>query len=436
MAEQSSIGVSWWRKALLSLALKGSMRDTSEPLSLIDPRGWGRLMPTSYTGKAVNDETAMQITVVWACVKILSESIGMLPLGVYRKEGNGNAVKDDDHPLAEILVHSPNADMTSQEYREAGQTNLGLQGNAYSIVERNGAGNVSSLMPVESRNVVPERNKETNRIQFKVNDRGRWETLPREKIWHIKGFGSNGMVGYSPIGAARQAMGLSLASEEFQARFFGSGARPSAVAKIPQWLKEDQRKIARENLHKLLGGLENAHRVHLLEGGMELEPWGLPLEDLQFVELRRFQLHEICRLYRVPPHMVADLERATFSNIEQMSLEFVQFTLLPWLTRWERGAERWLMKPQDREKFMVRFNFEGLLRADTVARAEYLTKMVANGMMSRNEGRAKENLNKVAAVGMDDYTVQSNMINVDDLEKIAASIGKSKPAENNTRAAV
>lgn len=424
MAEKSGGGVSWWRKALISMALKGSMRDSSQSLSLLDGSGWGRLMPTSYTGKAVTDETAMQVSVVWACVKILSESVGMLPLGVYRKERNGNAVKVDEHPLAAVLVHSPNADMTSQEYREAGQSNLGLRGNAYSFKETNAAGNVSSLYPIEAHNVVPERNPGTGKVQFKVLDRGQWDTYPREKIWHIKGFGNTGLVGYSPIGAARQAMGLALATEEFQARFFANGARPSAVVTIPAWLKdENQRKQAKQNLQGLLGGLENAHKVALLEGGMTLNEWGMPLDDLQFVELRRFQLHEICRLYRVPPHMVADLERATFSNIEQMSLEFVQFTLLPWLRRWEESAERWLLKPGERHDYMVRFNFEGLLRADTAARADYLARMVANGMMSRNEGRAKENMNRVEGGGMDDYTVQSNMISVDDLDKIAAGLG-------------
>jgi HK97 family phage portal protein len=430
MVEQSGGGVSWWRKALISMALKGSMRDSTQSLSTTDVSGWNRLFNMSYTGKAVNDETAMQVSTVWACVKILAESVGMLPLGIYEKQKNGNSEKVD-HPLAEVLVHSPNADMTSQEYREAGQVNLGLQGNAYSFVERNGAGQVSSLYPIESKNVVPERDRDTGRIQFKVNDRGQWNTYPREKIWHVKGFGNTGLIGYSPIGAARQAMGISLATEEFQARFFANGARPSAVVTVPAWLDDKQRPKARENLQQLLGGLQNAHKVALLEGGMTLGEWGMPLDDLQFVELRRFQLHEICRMYRVPPHMVADLERATFSNIEQMSLEFVQFTLLPWLRRWEESAERWLLKPGDRSKYMVRFNFEGLLRADTAARSEYLAKMVANGMMSRNEARAKENLNSVTGQGMDDYTVQSNMVTVGNLDAIALrnSAPRSTPAE-------
>lgn len=432
MAEKPGNGLSWWRKSLVSLALKAAGGPT--PLSLTDAAGWDRLSQRSYTGKAVDDSTAMRISVVWACNKILSESVGMLPWAVYERQKNGNAEKVD-HPLSEVLVESPNVDMTGQEFREAGQLNMGMRGNCYSFKDLRGDGNVSSLYPIEAANVVPQRNSATDEITFKVLDRGKWEEYPREKIWHVKGFGSNGLVGLSPIGAAREAMGLALASEEFQSRFFGSGARPSAVARIPTWLKDDQRTIARENLQRLLGGLENAHKVHLLEGGMELEPWGLPLDDLQFVELRRFQLHEICRLYRVPPHMVADLERATFSNIEQMSLEFVMFTLLPWLTRWERSAERWLLKPADRKRFFVRFNFEGLLRADTAARAEYLTKMVANGLMSRNEGRSKENLNRIEGGGMDDFTVQSNMISVDDLEKVAADLRNKQTANNPLKVA-
>lgn len=162
----------------------------------------------------------------------------------------------------------------------------------------------------------------------------------------------------------------------------------------------------------------------LLEGGMEFDENArvMPPEDLQLLALRKFQVSEICRLYGVPPHMLAELERATFANIEEMSLEFVMFTLLPWLRRWEASSNRWLLKPADRSRFFVAFNFDGLLRANTQARAEYITKMVANGLMSRNEGRAKENLNRSEDPGMDDYTVQSNMISVDDLGALADSI--------------
>lgn len=427
MARGPGVKLSWWQKALVRLALKAA--GTTQPLSLVDPSGWSRALALlgnpSATGKTVSDETAMRVTVVWACNKILSESVGMLPWAIYERGKDGNATKVD-HPLAEVLVAQPNSDMTSQEFREACQLNLGLHGNAYCFTERTTKGEVFSLYPIPAPNVVPQRNDETKEITYKITDRGKQETFPREKIWHVKGFGGTGLVGLSPIGAAREAMGLAMATEEFQARFFGQGARPSAIAKIPQWLDKDQRVIARENLQQLLGGLENAHRVHLLEGGMELDTWGQPLDDLQFVELRQFQLTEICRLYRIPPHMVADLSRATFSNIEQMSLEFVTFTLMPWLTRFETSIARWLLKREDRAHFFARFNFEGLLRADSKGRAEYYTAALQNGWMNRNEVRAKENQNSVE--GLDIYTAQLNLTPVDQLPRVAGAAAPRKEA--------
>lgn len=400
-------------------------------LSLTDPKGWAGIGGgySTHSGKAVDAEQAMQISAVWGCVRILAESIGQLPWGVYEKQKNGNAEKVD-HPLAEILTLSPNADMTTVEFREAGQTNLGLSGNGYMLKETRGSGDVSSLYPVPSTQMVPQRDRQTGAISYKFNDRGQWEVLPREKVWHLKGFGSNGLVGYNPIAYMRQAMGLALAAEEFGAKVFAKGAHPSLIVNTPVWLSDEQRPVARKVLEDMYGGLQNSHKPFLLEGGMTIDKGGsiISPEDLQLLQLRRFQLHEICRLYGVPPHMLADLERATFSNAEQLSVEFVTFCLLPWLRRWEESANRWLLKPADRSRFMVRFNFDGLLRADTAARAEYLRTMVANGLMNRNEARGKENLNRVDGKGMDDYTVQSNMISVDDLAAVAAAMNKSGEA--------
>lgn len=422
MAERSGVGL----KGLLGgmLAMQRKSLDQAWPrgvsLATTDPRlsQWVQGGDT-YTGRNVTDNSAMQVSAVWACVRILAESVGQLPWSVLQRQSNGNMVKVDGHPLGDLLNLSPNVDMTTIEFREAVQVNLGLRGNGYCFRDTNGAGRVSSLYPVESWRVTPHRKRDTGELVYNVIDRGRTEQLPREKIWHVKGFGSNGLVGFSPIGFMRQAIGLSLATEEFQARFFGNGGRPSAVASIPQWLKPDQRAEARENLLRLFSGLENAHKVQLLEGGMKLEPWAQPLDDLQFLQLRQFNLEEICRIYGVPPHRIADLSHATFSNIEQLSLEFVMFTLLPWLRRWEESANRWLLLPKERGSFTLQFNFEGLLRADTTTRGEFLSKMVAAGIMARNEARAKNNQNRVDDPGMDAYTVQSNMISVDDLQAVA-----------------
>lgn len=423
MAQESGHRLSIGQK-LTRWALAKTAGYAQVTLSLTNPKDWKPLIGGStYSGKNVSDETAMQISAVWACNKILAESVGQLPLAVYEVQKDGDA-KKVEHPLAEVLVDSPNAEMDTVNYREAKQLNLGLQGNGYSLIERRGDGNIASLYPVPSSNMVPQRNRDTQEIEYKLLDRGQWEILPREKVWHMRGFGPTGIMGLSPIGCMRQAMGLSMAAEEFGARVFSNGATVSGVVKIPNWLNNDQRVIAQKNLADVYSGLGNAHKLMLLEGGMEFDTGAamIPPEDLQLLQLRGFQVLEICRLYRIPPHMVADLDRATFANIEQLSLEFVMFALLPWLKRWETSVKRWLMKPTDRKRFEVRFDFAELLRADTQARAEYVRTAVANGLMSRNEGRVLLGLNRGAGGGMDDFTVQSNMVSVDDLAAIAQTM--------------
>ena len=404
----------WLQRKTAGVALRA--------LSLTDPKGWEILMNPTHTGRSVTADSAMQISVVWSCVKILAESIGTLPWAVYERERNGNARRLDDHPLAQVLRRTPNADMATAECRGALQTNLGLTGNGYSLIERTGAGDVLSLYPVPSARVKPELSPE-GELRYKVLDRGRWEILPRERIWHLRGFGATGIIGYSPIGMARQAMGLALATEEFGAKLFANGLKPSAVVTLPGWLTDEQRKIARENIQNVYIGLDNAHKPALLEGGMTYTQVTIPPEDAQFLETRRFQLHEICRIYRIPPHMVADLERATFSNIEQMSLEFVMYTLLPWLKRWEESVNRWLLRPAERGRIFVRFNFEGLLRADSAARAQLYSILLQNGVYSRNEVRALEDRNRIDDPSMDEFTVQSNMTLLQLLEQLARSQG-------------
>jgi HK97 family phage portal protein len=278
-----------------------------------------------------------------------------------------------------------------------------------------------------SNNVEPQRNRETGLIEYRINDRGKWETVPRDKVWHVKGFGSNGLQGFSPIGYARQAMGVALAAEEFQARFFASGAKPSLVAKLPDWLEDDVREKAKRNLREHWGGLENSHKLQLLEGGMTLENVSMPLQDAQFIQLRGFSREEILGLYRMPPHLGGDLSRSTNNNIEQQALEFIMYTLAPYLTRIEASATKWLIPVAERSRFILRFNVEALLRADATTRAELHSKYVQNGIMNRNEVRAIEKLPRVEGQGMDDYTVQSNLMLAQDLDKIIDAARKGEP---------
>ena len=399
------------------LLLKMAGVQTGQTYSLQDATLGKFFGATSHSGKPVSEDTMMQVSAAWSCMRILSETIGSLPWHVYEDDGNGNSKKVDNHPVAHVLTRSPNPNMTSVEYREATTLNLCQAGNSYSYRETLDNGDLVGLTPIESCNVQPMQ-KESGEVVYKVLERGKWEELPQEKIWHVKGFGRTGLVGLSPLGAAREAIGTALATEEFGAKFFSQGGMPSGTLTFPGWLNADQRLIARENMNQMLGGLGNAHKFAMFEGGMKPEPWGnMPLEDMQFILTRKFSIQEICRFYRIPPHMVADLDRATFSNIEHMSQEFVMFTLMPYFTRFEASATRWLFKPADRQKFYLRFNYEGLLRADSAARATFYNNMLQNGVMTRNEVRGKENLPRSTEEGMDSYTVQLNMTPIDKLGK-------------------
>lgn len=375
----------------------------------------------SKSGKAVNEQTVMAIAAAWACRRIICESIGMLPYSMFEKDSEGNAEKADDHPLQDVLVYSPNREQTTVEFRESLGMGLTGAGNAYSFIDRLGK-RTSSLMPIVAQ-VEPMRKIGSNtklnvmdgEVFFRVNDRGQPTDFPREKIWHLKGFGSDPLKGLSPIMAAKEAMGGALAQEEFANRFFTQGGMMGGTVTYPGWLKQDQREAARESLQRLVGGLGGAHQFALFEGGVKPEPWATAnLEEMQFIVARRFSVLEVCRFYRVPPHMVAELEKgASYASIEQMSMEFVMFTLMPYLTRIEASVTKWLLPIEERRKFMLRFNYEGLLRADSKGRAEMYASALQNGWMHRDEVRGKENLNRIGSKGMQAFTAQTSLTTID-----------------------
>lgn len=391
----------------------------------------------SISGKMVTPDTAMGLSAVFSCWRVLSETIGAVPWSLYYKDPNAsqsNAEKATDHPLFDLITSSPNANMTPVELKEAITLNLCQSGNAYVYKDVLPSGTTTALTPLVSRNVQPEFDPSTGGLKYKVLDRGVWTVVPQSNIWHVKGFGPNGLLGLSPLTAARESMGFAIAAEEFGARFFAQGGKPSGVISIPNFLTADQRKIARENLQQMLGSMSNMHKFALFEGGMKPEPWGdMPLQDMEFLLLRKFSVQEVCRFYRVPPHMVADLTAgASFASIEQMSQDFVMFTLLPYFTRIEASLGKWLLPAGQRRSYFLKFNFDSLLRADIAGRQAFYSSALQNGYMTRNEVRAKENLNRSTEEGMDDYTVQLNLSPIaklarDDEAKRAAAPASASP---------
>lgn len=383
-----------------------------QTFKLTDPNPWRDFLgQQSYAGKFVGEDSAMRLAVVWGCVRLLSETVGSLPLSIFESDKSGNSKNVPDDPLSLLLHDRPNAEMTSVEFREAMMVNLCLLGNAYAMIDR-AAGVVRTLTPIPTALVTPRR-QENGRTVYDIKDRGKVETLPSEKVFHLKGFGSDGLTGYSPIAYARNAMGLSMATEEYGSKFFAGGARPKGVLKLPTWLKQEVREKTKADLRNLQNQIEGGDGTLLLEGGMEYQPISIPPEEAQFLETRKFQLNEICRIFRVPPHMVADLDKATFSNIESQGLEFEKYTLRPYLTRWEQAIKQKLIPVEKRRIQFARFNLDGLLRADSAARAAFYSVMLQNGVYDSNEVRGLENRN--SRPGADELRVQVNMTPLDKL---------------------
>ena len=352
----------------------------------------------STSGKSVNEMTAMQTTAVYACVRILSEAIASLPIHVYRYKDGGKEMVCD-HPLYTLLHDEPNPEMTSFVFRETLMSHLLIWGNAYAQIIRNGKGEVLSLYPLLPNKMSMER--DSNGVLYYVYSRYTDENpnmkkmgdiiLRQEDVLHIPGLGFDGLIGYSPIAMARNAVGMTMACEEYGASFFANGANPGGVLEHPGVLKDPAK--VRDSWNAVYRGTTNAHKIAVLEEGMKYQQIGIPPEEAQFLETRKFQINEIARLFRIPPHMVGDLEKSSFSNIEQQSLEFVKYTLDPWVIRWEQALKKSLFLPEEKKEFFIKLNVDGLLRGDYQSRMNGYAIGRQNGWLSTNDIREMEDMN-------------------------------------------
>ncbi|MDW7658131.1 MAG: phage portal protein [Bacillota bacterium] len=362
---------------------------------------------STSSGKAVNERTALQTTAVYACVRILAETIASLPLHTYRYTDRGKE-KALDHPLYYLLHNEPNSEMTSFVFRETLMSHLLLWGNAYAQIIRDGRGQVLALYPLLPDKMTVDRTNGGEIIYQYRTDRGVY-SLRREEVLHIPGLGFDGLIGYSPIAMAKNAIGMAIATEEYGASFFANGANPGGVLEHPGVVKDPKR--VRESWNAVYQGSSNAHRVAVLEEGMKFQAIGIPPEQAQFLETRKFQINEIARVFRIPPHMLADLEKSSFSNIEQQSLEFVKYTLDPWVIRWEMSIQKALFSTAEKQQYFVRFNLDGLLRGDYASRMTGYATGRQNGWLSSNDIRELENMNPIpAGLGGDLYLVNGNML--------------------------
>lgn len=377
--------------------------------------GYSFFFGGTTSGRPVTERSAMQMTAVYSCVRILAEAIAGLPLHVYRQSSDGAKVKALDHPLYRLLHDEPNPEMTSFVFRETLMTHLLLWGNAFAQVIRNGRDEVIGLYPLMPNRMTVGRD-EAGRLYYEYQrmwnePTGRFETvtLAARDVLHIPGLGFDGLVGYSPIAMAKNAIGLAQATEDHGASFFANGAAPGGVLEHPGTIKDPAR--VRESWQATFGGARNGNKIAVLEEGMKYTPISVSPEQAQFLETRKFQINEIARIFRIPPHMIGDLEKSSFSNIEQQSLEFVKYTLDPWVIRWEQAITKTLLSPCEKPGVYVKFNVEGLLRGDYQSRMEGYAVARQNGWMSANDIRELENLDKIPAeAGGDLYLVNGNML--------------------------
>ena len=393
----------------------GLFRSRDKPTNSTNGSSYRFFLGQSNSGKPVNERSAMQMSAGYACVRILSEAIAGLPVHLYQYRDDGSKEKALKHPLYRILHDEPNLEMTSFVFRETLMTHLLLWGNAYAQIIRNGKGEVVALYPLmPNRMTVDRDNMGHLYYQYQVQDsdaqtmKDGTVILKPSDVLHIPGLGFDGLVGYSPIAMAKNAIGMAIACEEYGAKFFANGATPGGLLEYPGTVKNPD--AIRESWNKGFSG-NNSHKIAVLEDGMKYTPISISPEQAQFLETRKFQIDEIARIFRVPPHMVGDLEKSSFSNIEQQSLEFVKYTLEPWIVRWEQSINRALLSDTEKADYFVKFNVDGLLRGDYQSRMNGYAVGRQNGWMSANDIRELENLDRIPAeLGGDLYLVNGNML--------------------------
>lgn len=423
--------------------LSGLFRSRDKPADRTAGSAYNFFLGGTASGKYVTERSAMQMTAVYCCVRILSEAVASLPLQFYRYTDDGGKEKAVEHPLYFLLHDEPNPEMTSFIFRETLMTHLLLWGNAYSQIIRNGKGEVVALYPLMPDRMKVDRD-EHGRLYYeytvydtddvdgrKGTDKvGRTVRLQPHDVLHIPGLGFDGLVGYSPIAMAKNAIGLAIATEEYGSKFFANGAAPSGVLEHPGTIKDPSK--VRESWQATFGGSGNANKIAVLEEGMKYTPISISPEQAQFLETRKFQIDEIARIFRVPPHMIGDLEKSSFNNIEQQSLEFVKYTLDPWVSRWEQAMVRALLTPDEKKRYFFKFNVDGLLRGDYQSRMNGYATARQNGWMSANDIRELENLDRIPAEqGGDLYLINGNMTKLEDAGIFAAGNNGKEDEESD-----
>ncbi len=381
------------------------------PISLTTGTFWEEWFGTSSSGKVVTADKAIQLSAVWACVRLLSESISTLPLKIYVRQPDGSRKAATDHPAYSILCRRPNSEMTPSRFMLMVVASICLRGNAF-IEKKFIANRLVSLVPLLPQNMVVKR-LVTGALEYKYTENGNERVIPVKNIMHIRGFGLDGVCGMMPMKTGRDVIGSAMAVEESAAKIFEQGLQSSGFLSAENALSDEQRERLRSYMAAFTGS-KNAGKIMVLEGGLKYQGVTMNPEDAQMLESRSFSIEEICRWFRVPPFMVGHTTKQSSwaSSLEGMNLQFLTHTLRPLLVNIEQEIGRCLLDSDD--EVFAEFSVEGLLRADSAGRAAYYTSALQNGWMSRNDVRRLENMPPIE--GGDIYTVQLNLTQLKNLE--------------------
>lgn len=358
----------------------------------------------------LTEETALAVSAVFACVRLLSQSVASLPCKLYRRDGRAR-IPASEHPVYRLVHDQGNAVMTAMQLREVMMVHLALWGNFYGEKQYDRAGRVVGVWPIMPGRVQPYMSTTAGApsMHFRVSTPEGVRSFDSEKILHIAAFSKGGYVGRSPIDYAREAIGIATAAEQYAARFYSQDGRSRLYFSTPNHLSDNAYERLKAELTKDAGGAQNAWRIKILEEGLKPENVDMPIADAMFISARKFQVEEVARIYNVPPHMIQDLSRSTYSNIEHQGLSFVIHTLRPWLVRIEQALKRDLLSPEEQADYYIEHVVDGLLRGDTAARFDAYTKGRNWGWLSANDVRELENMNPIDEGG-DDYLVPLNMV--------------------------
>ncbi|ELQ9307924.1 phage portal protein [Serratia marcescens] len=382
------------------------------PISLTTGTFWQEWFGTSSSGKVVTADKAMQLSAVWACIRLLSESVSTLPMKVYRRDADGSRKLAQDHPAYQVLCRRPNLEMTPSRFMLMVVASICLRGNAF--IEKKMIGRkLVALNPLLPQNMVVKR-LDTGQLQYTYTEDGKKRVIPVDRMMHIRGFGLDGVCGMMPLSSGRDVFGAAMAVDESAAKIFENGLQTSGYISSKVALNKEQRERLRQYLAAFAGS-KNAGKMMVLEGDLSYQNVTMNPEDAQMLESRAFSIEEICRWFRVPPFMVGHVTKQSSwaSSVEGMNLIFLTNTLRPLLVNIEQEISRCLLDSD--EDYFAEFSVEGLLRADSVGRAAYYTTALQNGWMSRNDVRRLENLPPIP--GGEIYTVQLNLTPLEDLKQ-------------------